>query len=117
YLQYSVVRTFSVLRKYGEKVNAEVDLKSLTSDEEFGVIRHLATFPHALARSERDREPFILGQYLIGLAKGFNRFYTVHRILEAPEDVKRARMALVFCVNDVLRAGMKLLGIPAPEKM
>ena len=60
----------------------------------------------------------MIAQYLIGLAKSFNKFYTVHRILDAPtEEDTRARALLVFAYADVLATGLKLLGIPRPEQM
>ncbi len=117
YLQYTLVRTLSVLRKFDQPVDPKTSTSSLTSDEEAAVVRQLATFPTALARAERDREPFLLAQYLIGVAKVFNRFYSVHRILEAPEETRRARMLLVASVADILRTGLSLLGIPILEKM
>jgi arginyl-tRNA synthetase len=118
YLQYTAVRTLSLLRKHDQPIHSQIGFDLLSSEEEASVIRTLSFFPMTLARAEAQREPFLLSQYLIELARVFNRFYNAHRILDVSDSkLAEARMLLVSCVSDVLRTGLKLLGIPSPERM
>lgn len=117
YLQYTYVRTKSLLRRYDQPIEKDVSTECLNTNHEHSLIRILSQFPTALERAERDREPFALAQYLIDLASVFNRFYNAHRILDTQEHLTRARMLLVHCVSDVMHTGLKLLGIPTPERM
>jgi arginyl-tRNA synthetase len=117
YLQYTLVRAQSLLRKWDRPVDEAADLASLTTDEEGALIRELSHFPMILERAETEREPFVIAQYLIDLTKVFNRFYTAHRIVDAPAPHGAARIFLVWGFADVLKTGLKLLGIPTPERM
>jgi arginyl-tRNA synthetase len=117
YIQYSLVRTQSLLRRYDRPVEPKTGNGLLESDEEAAVIRQLSMFPSALARAEEEREPFYVAQYLITLARTFNKFYTVHRILDAPEEIAKSRVFLTRCVCEVMQSGLKLLGIPILERM
>ncbi len=117
YLQYTLVRALSVMRRYDHEIEISTSTETLVADEEAAVIRSLSRFPLTLARAEREREPFLVAQYLINLASDFNRFYSVHRILDAEPEVTAARMLLVSGVAEVLKAGLKLLGIPVLERM
>ncbi len=118
YLQYSLVRAKSILRRYDKPIEPEVPEGTLQKKEEAALVRFLSRFPSVLAKAEEAREPFLVAQYLVGLAKTFNKFYTVHRILDAPtEEDTRARVLLVFAYADVLDTGLRLLGIPRPEQM
>lgn len=117
YLQYSLVRMRSLVEKFGQEIAKECDTSLLSAPEEATLVRTLSLFPLQLERAERDREPFIIAQYLIGLSRDFNRFYTHHRILDSEANLKMARMVLVACTASVLESGLALLGIPAPQKM
>jgi arginyl-tRNA synthetase len=117
YLQYTYVRTQSVLRRYEGKIEPLLKEGLLEADEEAALVRQLSHFPAALARAENEREPFVLAQHLISLARAFNKFYTVHRILDAPEETAKSRLFLTACTADVLKTGLGLLGIPALERM
>ncbi|MFH1017032.1 MAG: arginine--tRNA ligase, partial [Pseudomonadota bacterium] len=117
YLQYSLVRAQSVLRRWDKPIEGELAPGVLESAEESALVRELSRFPQVLARAEADREPFFVAQYVISVAKAFNKFYGVHRILEAPEATARARIVLTWCTAQVLKNGFKLLGLPVLEKM
>ena len=117
YLQYTLVRAQSLIRKWGKPVDDEAKLQKLTTNEEGALVRELSHFPMVLEKAEADREPFLIAQYLIELAKTFNRFYTAHRIVDAPADLGPSRIFLVWAFADVLQTGLKLLGIPTPERM
>jgi arginyl-tRNA synthetase len=117
YLQYSLVRTKSLMKKYGKKIEMVTDFSVYKEKEEHSLVRMLSLFPLFLERAEREREPFILGQYLIDLTKSFNRFYNNLRILDGDASSIQARMLLVDCTAKILTKGLNLLGIPVLEKM
>lgn len=117
YLQYALVRTKSLMKKYGAKIDLVPDFSVYKEKEERSLVRILSLFPLFLERAEREREPFVLGKYLIELTKVFNRFYNAHRILDAEADVVKARMLLVHNTAEVLTKGLNILGIPTLEKM
>jgi arginyl-tRNA synthetase len=117
YLQYSLVRTKSLMTKYGKKVEMISDFSTFKEKEEHNLVRALSLFPIFLERAEREREPFVVGQYLINLTKSFNRFYNAHRILDGDPQTINARMLLVQCTSEVLTQGLGIIGIPTLERM
>ncbi len=117
YLQYTHVRLCSILRKYGKEVPREFDARKLCEAEEMELARSVEGYGEALRRAAEDYEPAVLAQYLIGLATAFNQYYHGHRVLCEDEELMRARLALVDVVRGVLRSGLKVLGIEAPERM
>jgi len=117
YLQYSYVRTKSLLKKHDQPISLPNDFSIYKEREEKKLIRTLSQFIFSLEKVVAENEPFYLGQYLISVTKDFNRFYQSVRILDAPENTLCARMLLVFATSCVLQTGLQLLGIPAPEKM
>ncbi|MEZ4846442.1 MAG: arginine--tRNA ligase [Bdellovibrionota bacterium] len=117
YLQYSLVRTKSLMNKFGKNVEMISDFSIFKEKEEHNLVRALSLFPIFLERAEREREPFVVGQYLINLTKSFNRFYNAHRILDGDAASINARMLLVKCTSDVLTQGLNLIGIPTLERM
>jgi arginyl-tRNA synthetase len=124
YVQYAHARICSILRKAaGEgwvlcEANATPELTQPWAPEELAVIRSLTSLPEILEAAARNLEPHGLAFYLRDLATEFHRFYTVCRVLDS-EDKKRseARLALIDAIRIVLRNGLDLLGIGAPDSM
>lgn len=117
YMQYSFVRMKSLIEKFGRTDYVTFDGAKLSSDEEGALVRMLSLFPSYLEKAEHEREPFVVAHYLMDLSQKFNKFYAHHRILDADEGEKLARMALVVATSKILESGMKLIGIPTPDKM
>jgi arginyl-tRNA synthetase len=105
------------MAKYGKKVEMISDFSIFKEKEEHNLVRALSLFPIYLERAEREREPFVVGQYLINLTKAFNRFYNAHRILDGDAASINARMLLVQCTSEVLTQGLNIIGIPTLERM
>jgi arginyl-tRNA synthetase len=118
YLQYTHARLCSIMRKYGQSVGPETDLSPLVAEAEMRVARVLEAWPGRLEQAAADNEPSVVAVYLIELATAANKFYNEMPVLVADEaDTVAARAALVEAVRGVLRTGMGLLGMRAPEAM
>jgi arginyl-tRNA synthetase len=95
----------------------DVDLAPLTLEREFGLLRRLGDFPDALDTACADLEPHQVAFALRELAGEFHSYYNAERILVPDAPLRRARLALCVAVRQVLRNGLALLGVSAPEKM
>ena len=80
-------------------------------------MQRLASYPDAIEIAARDYAPHIVAFYLKDLAAEFHSYYNGTRFLVDDEAVKRARLALVLAVQQVLRNGLALLGVTAPDRM
>lgn len=115
YIQYSHARICSILRKTDAYDN--YDARLLVNEEEQQLIRSLARFPETISRAAEVYKPSVLARYLVDLAKDFNRFYHQCPVLQADEETKKARLALIDSVRQVLENGLYILGIAAPKEM
>jgi arginyl-tRNA synthetase len=123
YVQYAHARVSSVLRQAGipaadaPSLFADADLTPLTSPYENALLRRIADFPSEVATAARDLAPHLITFYLKDLAQEFHSYYNAERFLVADEREKRARLALAVAAGQVLRNGLTVLGIGAPEQM
>ncbi len=118
YVQYTHARYASVLRKYGKEVPPlDADFGLLTEPETAEVIKQLGAFPNTIVRAAEGHEPSYIASYLIDLCTAANRFYSAHRVVSEDESVTAARITLVYAITVVLKNGLALLGIRAPEEM
>ncbi len=119
YLQYAYVRAKSVTAE-GQRILGDYDKsKDLESDESETVIEKLLyRFPEVVERSCEEYSPNYLTTYLTEIAGSFNSFYAQNKIIN-PDDIKRSyyRLMLAKATEIVLKNGLDILGIPAPEKM
>jgi arginyl-tRNA synthetase len=116
YVQYCQVRCNSLIKKYGEKIERKFSV-DLESPEERDLVKHLLSYDEALASSFRTFRPNIVAQYLLDLCRAFNHFYQKHRVLDGEANLKASRMLLIQITRDVIRDGLKVLGIASPEAM
>ncbi|MBZ4664033.1 MAG: arginine--tRNA ligase [Caloramator sp.] len=119
YVQYSYARAKSILRRAEEeKSTASADFAKLSSQEEFELVKLLASFNEAILLSIEKYEPSIVTRYIIDVAKAFNKFYNLCPILSCEDDgLKAARLKLVEASTYVIKNGLALLGIDVVEKM
>lgn len=115
YLQYTYVRSQSVLRQAGFRKDAPISYDENLEKEERALIRRLEYFSQIVEQSAKEYRPNLLAEYLLDLAKEFNLFYQKHRIIQS--EAKNRRLALTFAVGEVLKKGLSLLGIDTPERM
>jgi arginyl-tRNA synthetase len=119
YIQYAHARCSSVLEKWeGDTavlVNADTGL--LVLDDEALCMQKLLEFPEVIEAAARDLAPHILAFYLRDLASVFHSYYNATPILTSDKAVREARLSLVASIRQVLRNGLALLGVSAPDKM
>ena len=118
YIQYTYVRTKSVLEKAGYMPTIEeVKFDKLLDESSKNIIKLIYNFENVLVQVTEKEEPSILSRYLIDLAKAFSNFYNDNKILVEDKEIQNARVYLTYAVGKVLKVGAKLLGIEMPNKM
>jgi len=123
YVQYAHARVCSVLDKAGIAVGAaaqllrDADLSPLQSPYEQALLRRLADFPDELAVAARELAPHLVTFYLKELAAEFHSYYNAEQFLVDEAVLRKARLALVVAVGQVIRTGLAMLGVSAPEAM
>ena len=123
YVQYAHARICSVLAAWKEKDSGDVaklaqaDLSPLQSPQAHALMLALAKYPEMLTSAATDFAPHDVTFYLRDLASQYHSYYDAERILVDDEAVKQARLSLVAATAQVLRNGLKVLGVSAPQKM
>ena len=125
YLQYAHARICSVFAQAKEKgfsiptqeTIAEMDLSALSDKNAQALIARISEFPETLSVAAKECAPHTLCFYLKDLAGDFHAFYNAERVLVEDEAVRNARLALLLAARQVLRNGLDLLGVSAPEKI
>lgn len=117
YMQYTYVRTQSILRNAGSEISSEINYEKLLDNEALDVIKMLSNFTETVIAGTEKNEPSLISRYLIDLAQSFSRFYNEHHIICEDKETQNARLVLTKCVGNTIRTGLGLLGIKCPEKM
>ena len=118
YVQYTYVRTQSVIEKAGGIPNfADIDASLLLDEYSIKVLKLINNFEDVLIQVTDKNEPSILSRYLIDLAKAYSNFYNENKILTDDVKTQNARVFLTVAVGTVLKTGANLLGIEMPNKM
>ncbi|WP_158774894.1 arginine--tRNA ligase [Cobetia sp. L2A1] len=123
YIQYAHARVHSVLRKADredkafDETLAMAQLALLTSDQEKAVMNRMAQFPDVVSHAASVREPQQVAQYLQDLSSDFHTCYNAVKVMVEDEATRNARLALGLATAQVIRNGLALLGVSAPEEM
>lgn len=120
YLQYAHARISSIVRKaeeVGFSFADEPHLDRLEHEAEIALIKQLLEFPQVLRRVARSQEPHWIIGHLEEVAVAFTRFYDACRIIGEETELATARMRLARATQTVLRNGLTVLGISAPDRM
>ncbi len=119
YVQYAHARICSVLNQWGGDAAALkfVDLSPLTSKYESDLLRALADFPDILRAAARELSPHLVCVYLGELAARLHSYYNAEKFLVEDERLKLARLSLILATRQVLKNGLAVVGVSAPEKM
>lgn len=119
YIQYAHARICSVLNQWnGDKASLQnVDLSSLNNAHETALLQRLSSYPETVANAAAELAPHTIANYLKDLASDLHSYYNEYKFLIDDEAVKLARLSLISATQQVLRNGLDLLGVSAPEKM
>src|SRR3984957_13261187 len=123
YIQYAHARVSSVLKQLGAK-GLNFDLPEglanatlLTGAHEQALVQSLSRYPEALASAAAQRAPHTLVHYLRELANAFHTYYNAEQFIVPEASLRNARLCLVSAAAQVIRNGLTLLGVTAPESM
>jgi len=122
YVQYVHARIASILRKGKERGIQHItwedeSVATLKALEEINLIKTMSRYPEVIKSSAVNMEPHRLTFYLMGLASDFHAYYNKHRVLTDDPLLSHGRLYLVTAVQKVIRNGLTLLGVSAPERM
>ncbi|MEY3006008.1 MAG: hypothetical protein RI942_350 [Pseudomonadota bacterium] len=123
YIQYAHARICSMLQKLeaGEQETAhssdQAIFEALTEAQEDALIKELDKYADTVKQAGEQRAPHMIANYLKDLAAAFHTFYNAHKVLVDEAKVRQARVALCIATKQVLRSGLDLLGVSAPESM
>ena len=119
YIQYAHARLCSVLGQWNGVLAdlSGADLARLENERELALCARLAAFPEVVQGAAADYAPHQIAFYLKDLAGEFHSYYNAERMLVDDEGLKLARLALAAAVRQVIRSGLALLGVSAPDSM
>ena len=115
YVQYTHARAMSILRKANHTVDKEAAF-SLTDDDAWEVLKLIENYPNVVRFAEEKCEPSAIAKFVINLAQAFNKYYAHTKVL-VEDEAFNSRIALVQTTASLLKQGLALLGVAAPDEM
>ncbi|MBN2141758.1 arginine--tRNA ligase [Candidatus Woesearchaeota archaeon] len=121
YVQYAHARICSIFRQAGKKwepKESEISKFKYEHEKEHRLITLLNSYPAVIRESAEKYNPSLVAKYAIELTQEFGSFYQECQVLKADNNqVKEARLTLIWCTRTVLQSALSMLGIEAPEEM
>ena len=117
YIQYCYARIASIILKSGKQINTDINWDLLNHEKERFLIKQLVYFPEVIDTSEKTYNIHLIPQYLLNLCQAFNSFYTSCQVISDNKDLEKARLLLIYCVQIIIKTGLKILGIETLDKM
>nr|WP_321399710.1 arginine--tRNA ligase [uncultured Desulfobacter sp.] len=124
YVQYVHARITGILNKAKDEgiidrteFDVGMNLEKLVTEEELKLIKQIAGFQEQVEKSAATLHPHVIFTYLMALAAAFHAYYNQHKVIMDDKPLSLARLSLVLAVKKVIRNGLMLLGVSAPERM
>jgi arginyl-tRNA synthetase len=118
YLQYTHARISSLLEKGESESLYPLFVKSSAMDELSELERVLIRFENVVERAQLDYAPHYISTYLLEMTQKFNSWYGNHKVIDVEQAALSShRLAVSLLVKNILKEGLWMLGIAAPEKM
>jgi len=123
YVQYTHARACSIMRNAGtEAVKKAMDINNIkaeyiSSESAFRLAKLIYGYPEAVVEAGERYEPSFVARHIVDVAQAFNRLYHDEHILVDNEEEKISKLALIIAAKTVIKNGLGLLGVHAPEKM
>jgi arginyl-tRNA synthetase len=117
YIQYCYARIASIISKSGIEISTEINWDLLSHEKEKFLIKELVYFPEIIDASEKTYDIHLIPQYLLRLCQSFNSFYTSCQVISENEELEKARLLLIKCVQIVIKIGLDIMGIDVLDKM
>ena len=117
YAQYTHARCCSVLRKAEGYDIEKADWSCLDNESTANLIKAMKALPAAIENAAEKYEPYLISRNVIEICSAFNKFYFENRIMDEDEGVRSARLAVTDAARKVIKLGLYLVGIEAPERM
>ncbi|MSU01449.1 arginine--tRNA ligase [Tissierella pigra] len=117
YVQYTHARISSLLERGKFNIEDNVNYNLLNTEEEINITRLLYDFPKIVVDSMEKNEPYFITRHIVEIAKAYNKFYNSCPIITDDIELKKARLMLSFGAKTVIKTGLELLGMEAPERM
>jgi len=123
YIQYAHARVASVIKQLRDRgleydpTAAGANFELLNTAEEVALLKSLTQYPEVLQSAAINRAPHLVVHYLRDLANDFHTYYNAHQFIVTDAKLRNARLMLVLALQQVVRNGLTLLGVSAPESM
>jgi arginyl-tRNA synthetase len=123
YIQYAHARVASVMRQLEERglthdpAQGLACLNRLVEPQELQLVKRVSAFPEVVRQCAAQRAPHALVHYLRDLANDFHTNYSAHQLIVDEAELRNARLDLALAAQTVIRNGLDLLGVSAPETM
>ena len=117
YVQYAHARCKSILRKSGFSENEKFNIPEKISEYERELLREIMIYSVKINKVSNSYKPHYIAESLLKITKSFNRFYQNCPVINAKNDLKDFRLMIVFLTATILKSGMSLLGMRAPDEM
>ncbi|MBT5023584.1 arginine--tRNA ligase [Candidatus Woesearchaeota archaeon] len=117
YVQYVHARCCAILRKYNSEIGSDIDYGLLVEDSELEMVKLLSQFGIKIEEAAKNYKPSTVAQYLIQVAQQFNEFYHKCQVIGEDAELTKVRIRIVESVKLVIKMGLELLAIDAPEEM
>ncbi len=117
YIQYCYARIASIISKSSIEISPKINWNLLNHEKELFLLKQLIYFPEILDSAEKTYNIHLIAQYLLTLCQSFNSFYTSCQVISQNEELEKARLLLIYCVQIVIKIGLNILGIETLDQM